>query len=490
MTNKIFKSIIIIEIISLVGFFVPIVRELGMAILLPAIFYLIYKHNQYAIYLAAAELIIGSKGHLLFIELHGQKISLRIALWLVILLVWFLKAMIDLKNKNFAQLHYFRDSKYFKYFFLIFLFSIWGVVSGYLHHNKLANLINDFNAWLYFLLIFPFYYFGKDINKEDLKDVAMVAIMWSSIKTLFLLFLFSHDSGLIAQKIYRWVRVTGVGEITRMQFGFFRIFFQSHVYQVITFFPIVFYLSSFSDFKEKFSKIKNIFKNFDYLKIILFTSLLWAITILSLSRSNWLGLAFGLFLVGILFLLQKKFNELINITAILLISLLLGALLILAVISFPIPRQSGDFNLLKSLSDRLTETEGESAISSRWELLPALWKEIQSSPVLGNGFGSLVTYKSSDPRVLEKNPSGEYTTFAFEWGWLDIWLKIGLLGAATYLLTLFLIIKNGLKSQSAIHRGVVIGLFVLMVINFFSPYLNHPLGIGFLVISGLLGETQ
>jgi len=486
MTKKFFKIIIALEVISLLGFFIPLVREAGMVIFALLAFYLIYRHNEYAIYLAITELIIGSKGHLLFIELAGQIISLRIALWLIILLVWIIKVVIDIKNKKFENLQYLNNYKYFKYLFIIFLFSVVGAVNGYLKGNNLGNLINDFNAWLYFLLIFPFYYFFKNIKNEDLKEVVIAAIIWSSIKTLFLLFIFSHDSGLVVQKIYRWVRVTGVGEITKMKFGFFRIFFQSHIYQTILFFPVIFHLSSIADFQQKINQARSIFKNFDYLKIVFFLVLLWMVTILSLSRSNWLGLVIGLALLLIIFLRQRKFNEIINIAVVLSSSLFISIFLIFFVINFPIPNQSSDLDLFKTLSDRLAKSDNESAISSRWELLPAIWREIWHSPILGEGFGSTVTYKSSDPRVLERSPGGKYTTFAFEWGWLDIWLKIGFFGALIYLLTIFLIIKDGLRSEKNINNGLAVSLIILTVINFFSPYLNHPLGIGFILITTLL----
>ena len=53
---------------------------------------------------------------------------------------------------------------------------------------------------------------------------------------------------------------------------------------------------------------------------------------------------------------------------------------------------------------------------------------------MGRGFGATVTYQTRDPRILADNGSGEYTTYAFEWGWLDIWLKLGIFGLAAYFL--------------------------------------------------------
>ena len=117
---------------------------------------------------------------------------------------------------------------------------------------------------------------------------------------------------------------------------------------------------------------------------------------------------------------------------------------------------------------------------------------------MGQGFGATITYQSSDPRVLQASPTGEYTTYAFEWGWLDIWLKLGLFGVLAYLVLIGKIVISGLKlvldnrQQTIDNRtvlGLIIGLGVIVVVSIFSPYMNHPLGIGYLILVSAILEN-
>jgi O-antigen ligase len=131
----------------------------------------------------------------------------------------------------------------------------------------------------------------------------------------------------------------------------------------------------------------------------------------------------------------------------------------------------------------------DAATASRWSLLPKLNEKILNAPILGNGFGTSVTYQSSDPRIISST-GGAYTTSAFEWGYHDILVKMGLVGIAAYGFLLYAIFIE-LKSAAPRERTWLIPAFVaLLLINFVSPYLNHPLGIGFLALLLALGAHK
>ena len=170
------------------------------------------------------------------------------------------------------------------------------------------------------------------------------------------------------------------------------------------------------------------------------------------------------------------------------LTIILSLALSLIIIKFPYPAPAGIFDASSLLSERATQLSDEAGASSRWQLLPELWGKIKTAPILGRGFGATVTYKSQDPRILSTNYSGEYTTYAFEWGWLDVWLKIGLLGLLAYISLLSKLIYDAIKTNSYLCFSLAAGLIIIFFVNIFSPYFNHPLGIGFLIVIASIVE--
>ena len=103
-----------------------------------------------------------------------------------------------------------------------------------------------------------------------------------------------------------------------------------------------------------------------------------------------------------------------------------------------------------------------------------------------------MTYISSDLRIRQQSSDGTYTTSAFEWGYLDLWLKLGLLGVVIYgylLMKVFRLAWDRLRDYD-VYRvetlGASAGLVVLLATHVFTPYLNHPLGIGWIVLVSVL----
>lgn len=343
-------------------------------------------------------------------------------------------------------------------------FVLLGVIQGWMRQNPF--LIADANAWGAFLLLLPALDLAQHRFVEMRRIVstsAKVALAWVSAKTLALFYFFSHDFGAAWEPVYLWVRRTGVGEVTRIirDASAFRVFFQSHVYQVLATVGLA------SQLVGRKARISN-----DLLKGL---AILFAVTLISFSRSFWIGLVVGFFFVALVVLRRKTWRVIPKLA----LSGVGGVLIVFILFMFPFPPSAG------SLGDAILARAdtGEDAAQSRWELLPVLNAEIAGSPLIGYGFGKTATYRSSDPRVVEAT-GGEYTTYAFEWGWHDMAMKIGLLGVFAYLWVLVSLLKR----LGPERRAWQVAILTLCAIHIFTPYLNHPLGILVLILAEALDE--
>ena len=480
--NRIFKItfllIITAELLSFLGYYWQIINFICFFIIALLALILSLRRPEYGLYILLTELFIGSFGYLFYFESGGLKISLRLALWLIVMSVWLAKTALSwIKNKKLEIA--FLKSNYFNYFFALFIFIAWGVTNGLINDNSFSNIFFDFNQWLYFLLVFPiFSVLNNQENLTALKQIFLAAITWLSVKTLVLFYFFSHDFGGFLPAVYLWIRTSGVGEITGIQGGFYRVFLQSQIFILIGIFILL-----FAAIRENNKKL--LASRFSLLALLL------SALLISFSRSFWLGLAAGGIFVWLIALgkLKIKLRQFLVFNSMIFLSILASLTLTLGLAFFPWPTTLGGFNATALLSDRATGLTGEAGASSRWQLLPPLWQEIKQAPIMGQGFGATVTYLTSDPRVLAASPSGVYTTYAFEWGWLDVWLKLGILGLLAYLILFAKIIFAGLKINTALSLSLTGGLIILAAVNIFSPYVNHPLGIGYLLIAAAMMDS-
>ncbi len=482
------------EILSFSGFVYPVVREACFFAILILTLVLSLQKLEYGLLILLGELFIGSKGYLFYFEQGGLAVSIRIALFLAVLSVWLAKMIVFWAKQDWRAAADKLKLPYWQYYALLGAAVIWGGVNGYWQGNEFSNIFFDANSWLYWLIILPLSFVinehGAEINKFWGKIAAIfsASVAWIITETLLLLFFFSHNFGAAAaQAVYKWVRVTGVGEITFTPLGFYRIFIQSQLYILVGLFIFI-SLLLYLQLVNKRS-----------LLIYYFISLLggMAVILASFSRSFWLGAVVGLLCFYALIFLRfyKEWRTVIWNMALTLSAAALAVGLIFLLVRFPYPESIANFSP-ELLAQRALVAEA--GVSSRWNLLPPLLREIKQAPIFGKGFGATVTYKTQDPRILEQNPTGEYTTYAFEWGYLDIWLKLGLLGLVVYLILLGKIIVAGIKIiknyelsiTNLMTVGLLSGLVMVMVTSFFSPYLNHPLGIGYVVLISLFIEKN
>jgi O-antigen ligase len=419
-------------------------------------------------------------GYVFYLESGGFKLSLRIALWLIIMAVFLSKFLLELIKEKKASLIKYLQIPYLKNWLFLFFFVLLGLILG-IFRNGFSDAFFDFNAWLYLALIFPLAYI-LSVNsfsqkfKENIILIFLASVLFVSLKSLVLLFIFSHNVQGLIFDLYYWTRKYYLGEVTAMGSGFHRVFLQSQIYSLFAF---IIALSAWIFSPTKKSRFY----------LMAFLSLLASTLILSFSRSFWLGLVLGLALLFLILWIRFGFKKMLTTMIVSISSFVIGFLIVVLVIKFPWPKSTADFDL-NSLSSRANISVNESAISSRWALLEVMKEDISGNFLWGRGFGARLEYPSSDPRVLEQTADGIYSTYAFEWGWFDIWLKLGVFGLISYLFIFWVVLRNlwiNFKdSKNFIYLGLILSLISLMAVNVFTPYLNHPLGIGFLLLVVLL----
>lgn len=446
--NDIWKLFGLIALVELVSMPAAWNSDLNSALAFIAgvtMLFLAYKKPTAAFSVLVLEFLVGSKGRLLVYGADAANdggISLRIILFASFMLGWFVSRV--------------RTSAVRIPNLFLALFALVGYACWLGFSLNQPYVFADANAWGVLLLIVPII----DLVKSDavsfwssIKRVAMVGIAWLVLKSIAIFFLFSHSfDAAFLESVHRWIRRTGVGEITLLgDGGIARVFIQSQIY------PLLGAVWLATDAARR--RVGR--EHWSALAFCLLTVLI------SFSRSFWIALGLGFFACFAYVLRRKTWYWFKG----MLVAGILSILALIGVAWFPFPSSTAG-NPVDWFTARV-ET-GESAATSRWELLPILIDKALESPILGHGFGAVVTYQSSDPRVVAQT-GGQYTTYAFEWGWIDLWIKFGILGPLVMLWLLYAIIKK------RPHLAPVI--VTLAVVHVFTPYLNHPLGLLVLMLA-------
>ncbi len=459
---------------------------------------LAYKRPALSISFILLELMLGGFGYLLTVSQVSPEtgLSLRMVLMGGFGLGWVLNAL------RARIWRFWRVSELLivqVWLFVAMMLAI-GLINGIV--NKQPYIFQDANAWMFLLYFVPVLDIAHRF-KEDLiycsKNAIFSALIYLPIKALAVLYIFSHGIIFVARPLYNWIRDTRVGEITFAGGNTYRVFFQSAIYSIFSaIFVLAYWMHDNTTGDQMYLKQSLSNKQTRIIRIIKqhVNYLLWIVSlviiIIGLSRSFWIGMISGGSFILILGILARKKIVWRSIFKAI-IGSIFAFILIAGVVYFPFPATK-DLSLITMIKNRGSITDA--AGSSRWNLLPVMWQKIGESPVLGHGFGSTITYKSQDPRVLANNPDGIYTTYAFEWGWLSFWVKFGIFGPVIMLVLLFSLGWRSWKSNYDwwLRTGVVGSLVALAVIHIFTPYLDHPLGFTILLaIEALLamsGENE
>lgn len=425
-----------------------------------------YKRPTLGIAIILLELLIGSKGALLQLWGWPGTISLRMMLFMTFFIGWFGNFLTHGDVKRLVHALWQR-----KEWVAIFIVLVYAVVIGKIAGNEF--LFADANAWAFLALLVPVLDLsirkGEEL-KQDVLPVLFVGPLWLAVKTIGLEYFFGHGFKGISTNVYLWVRRTGVGEVTLVTVNAFRIFMQSYVYYVpALIIGVAWYL------RGEIPNNKSQITRFVHLWLIA----TFVVLGVSLSRSIWIGCFVGILALAVFYRkeLIKAWKKFLMIVA--------DGVIALAIIfvALAIPLPPVDFASLGDLFGSRASA-ADAASVSRWNLLPVITDRIKEAPIFGNGFGATLTYESKDPRILADHPDGMYTTYAFEWGWLEHWVKFGVIGFGAMIYLIYRLLRRtwAMKQPKWLIYGVFASLLGIAAVHVFSPYFNHPLGLGALML--------
>ncbi|MDZ4229923.1 MAG: hypothetical protein U1C53_02175, partial [Candidatus Veblenbacteria bacterium] len=217
----------LVDCLSMLGWGWPVAGSV-LAVALAVLWLVLAARNlPLAVVLLVVELILGSFGYLLSFELGTTRLSLRLLLFVAAFAVMLYRLASNRHHVVFSH-------PWIGWFVGALATLAWAAGSGYYHWNSLANLALDANGYLYLLLLPLFVEAVALAGRERLLWYARLllvpAVVWLTLRTLGLLYLFTHLPAGSLTWVYQWYRDSGLGEITSAGGGFFRVFSQSHLY--------------------------------------------------------------------------------------------------------------------------------------------------------------------------------------------------------------------------------------------------------------------
>ena len=493
--------------LSVAGFNEPLIATISFCIIVGGVLALSFIDLRYGVYAVLGELFVGGHGHLFDLFLGNFVLSVRMGIFLAVLIAWCFKLGQEaFSGRSFWKselLCFFRKNDFSLWYALLFAGAGIGVAEGFIFKNSKALLFADINGWFFYALVVLFFAVSEKLKRRQSLEIILqllsAALVWHFISAVVLEMIFSHkdDFWLIYKPftglVYKWLRDLRLFEIGVFQSRFYRIFSPSYLTSVVGFFVFLWVglrvLIQKGDIKSAFQD-KTIRANW------LLVSLASTTLMISLSRAFWAGIAFALIcsIFYAFMVVRIQWNQCALFCAGLCGSLVFSLTVILIALNIPISTMLQFTYPSDILSERLILTTDDPGIGSRWALLPVLNTAILKRPLFGYGFGKTVRYQSKDPRIVNIS-QGDYTTYVFEWGYHDFAVKMGLVGLAAYLALIFALVLSAHrmlaenKEKSFEHFflfGIMFGFIGISAVHFFSPYLNHPLGIGYVLLASAL----
>ncbi len=422
----------------------------------------------YGLIVAFAEIFVGGHGHLLSSELLGFSISLRMVIFAAVMFAWLWKwwsSDITLRRDAWRELP----------FVILIIAIVAGFIQG-IFANGAGGAFDDMNGYLTLGYLLPLMSIEwKAKAKRVLLQTLAGSAIWVVAFSLTLLYVFTHVDGDTLNILYTFIRDARLAEVTLQvteHTYFYRVFMQSQSTAMMALL-VSWGIMLFAYRGERLPDLVG------------WTAVgTLAVLFMSMSRSFLLGALIAMALMWIMAIVRESKRWMTIKRSLWMVTCaIVAAVIAYALVMIPIPTRPDLTNA--AFYETSSETGRSEAVVSRWALLDPLMESIAQSPLTGQGFGATITYESSDPRIIEET-GGSYTTYRFEWGWHDIWLKMGLLGLLAFAVYLIVILLSGhyhigKHRQSWLIIGLAASIVALFITHAFSPYLNHPIGISWML---------
>lgn len=446
-----------LQALSWLAFQKPIVSSVALAIAFTALVVIAFRDIGAALLIIFVELFIGSSGRMFIINLFGSVISLRMALFAGLCA----GALADFAATGAWQKikERLRDLPYF--FWPAILVVFFGITNAFTRGISPSEIFLDANNYLFLILFIPAAMTRVSRRWRELFfKIFAASLVFLAIKALA----YFLSAG-IWTPWYGWERTIFLSQITLLSGYLTRIFFWSELYAAIGFIVCGF-VYWFGDAEER---------AWSWFGFIASAALLT----MAASRSFWVAVVIGFCAAIVIFILEKfpfgfASRDVIGKTLAVIIVVVIILVAIGAILK-PYRHAGFEKNLFSA---------ADAGIANRRAQFKPLLFGIAEHPIFGSGFGRSLEYQSVDPRE-----AGLIRVSAFELGYLDMILKLGIIGAGVLLYFFGSIVANALKNFGALDRiaaAFTIGAFVLFAVHIVSPYLQHPLGIGYLVMVWML----
>lgn len=397
-----------------------------------------YRNQKQLSFLAiivVIELVLGGSGRLIT---FGSFFSIRYILFFITVLYFILNCIFN--NYKIKKNMFYFD---IILFFYVFTFAIAnGIFSGY----EIADVIKSSQGYLYLLIYFPISLLIDNIqkSKQIFRIIINCAVVLSLVSiTIFVIYYFDSTKYSLFTPIldkldYGYIAYRG---------GLPAVFLKTSPFIAISF---VLLLVHYINLKKERNLVNTL-----KLSILLFG------IIATMSMGIWIGTFVGILLT---ILLAKGKNKVFGLAIVI---LLMGFAYYL----------SSDY-ISASITNRLSSNDSSFII--KLDQFFMLVKNWINRLIFGNGFGIEITFLTE---------LGKRTMINFELFWLQLLVNMGLIGFVIYLKIFIKSIyysfkkNNSISFKDSLHiKSLIIGLVVLVIISSVNPFLNNPIGIGYLVI--------